>query len=190
MSIALTAALLAGCSRSPRVTFYTLDVAGTAESTPFADESVSIGPVSLPDLLDRQQLVVRTSATSVAILEAHRWAESLKSEIPRVIAGNLAGMIKPARVATYQQSSGADARYRILIDIQRLELTEGKGVALEALWSIRTVDGNVVQRGRSEVNQPAAAGGYDALVAAQSQALTAVSRDLAVALRTVAAPAD
>ena len=126
MSITLTAALLAGCSRSPRVTFYTLNVSGTAESTPFANESVSIGPVSLPDLHDRPQLVVRTSATNVAILEFHRWAESLKSEIPRIIAGNLAGMIKPARVATYQQSSGADARYRILIDIQRLELTEGK----------------------------------------------------------------
>jgi len=151
---------------------------------------VSIGPVTLPDLLDRPQLVVRTSATKVAILETHRWAESLRSEIPRVISGNLAGMIKPARVATWQQSSGADAHYRILIDIQRLELTDGKGVVLEALWSIRTVDGVVVQRGRSEVNQPVAASGYDALVAAQSQALSAVSRDLAAALRTVAVPAD
>lgn len=190
VSITLTAALLAGCSRSPRVMFYTLDISGTAESTPFMGESVSIGPVTLPDLLDRAQLVVRTSANNVAILESHRWAESLKSEIPRVIAGNLSGMIKPARVATWQQNSGLDARYRILIDIQRLELTEGKGVVLEALWTIRTADGVVVKSGRSEVNQTVATSGYAALVAAQSQSLTAVSRDLAVALRAVAAAAQ
>jgi uncharacterized lipoprotein YmbA len=188
--ICLTAALLASCSRSPRVTFYTLAVSATAETVPFADESMSIGPVSLPDLLDRPQLVVRTSANTVDILETHRWGESLKSDVPRVIAGNLSAMLKPTRVTTWQQGSGADARYRIPIDIQRLELTEGKGVALEALWSIRTVDGEVLHRGRSNVNQPAAASGYDALVAAQSQALMAVSRDLAEALRKVVTTAD
>lgn len=184
--ICLTAALLASCSRSPRITFYTLSTSGPIEPVSGLQESVSVGPVTLPDLLDRPQLVVRTAANQVAILESHRWAESLKSEIPRVIAGDLAAMLKPARVATWQQGSSADAGYRILLDIQRLELTEGKGVALDALWSIRTADGSVVQQGRSDVNQPAASG-YAALVAAQSQALTAVSRDLAKALRRVAA---
>jgi hypothetical protein len=37
------------------------------------------------------------------------------------------------------------------------------------------------------VSEPAGAGGYDALVAAQSRALAAVSRDLAQALRVMAA---
>lgn len=189
VTFCVLAALLSGCSRSPRVTFYTLAVSATAETAPFAEESVSIGPVSLPDLLDRPQLVVRTSVNTVDILETHRWGESLKSEIPRIIAGNLSAMLKPARVATWQQSGGADARYRIMIDIQRLELTAGKGVALAALWSIRTSDGAVVQRGRSDVNQAVTASDYAALVAAQSHALAAVSRDLAEALRTLATPA-
>jgi len=183
-ALCLALLLLSGCS-SPRVTFYTLNAAATTEATapsPSVD-SVAIGPVTLPDRLDRPQLVVRTSANRVDILETHRWAESLKSEIPRIIAADLDLLLKPARVSTYPQNAGLDASYRILIDIQRFEMTAGEGVALDALWSVRRSDGVAVTSGRSVVSEPAGAAGYDALVAAQSRALASVSRDLAHALR-------
>jgi hypothetical protein len=35
----------------------------------------------------------------VDILETHHWAESLKSEIPRLLAENLARLLRPARVS-------------------------------------------------------------------------------------------
>jgi len=102
MTLCLALLLQSGCS-SARVTFYTLDPIVTAEaSAPAATiESVAIGPVTLPALLDRPQLVVRTGANRVDILETHRWAESLKSEVPRIIAADLAVMLKPARVSAY-----------------------------------------------------------------------------------------
>jgi uncharacterized lipoprotein YmbA len=121
----------------------------------------------------------------VDILETHRWAESLKSEIPRIIAADLDVLLKPARVSTYPQNAGLDASYRILVDIQRFDMTAGEGVALDALWSVRRSDGGAVTSGRSVVSEPAGAAGYDALVAAQSRALAAVSRDLARALRAL-----
>ena len=187
MTLCLALLLLSGCS-SPRVTFYTLDPIVTAESfSPAATiESVAIGPVTLPALLDRPQLVVRTGANRVDILETHRWAESLKSEIPRIIAADLAVMLKPARVSAYPQNAGLDAAYRILVDIQRFEMTAGEGVALDALWSVRHSDGSAVKTGRTVVSEPAGAAGYDALVAAQSRALAVLSRDLARALRALA----
>jgi len=74
-------ALLASCSRSPRVMFYTLDISGTAESAPFRESLCQSARLLFPTCSDRSQLVVRTSANNVAILESHRWAESLKSEI-------------------------------------------------------------------------------------------------------------
>ena len=185
-TLCLSVALLAGCSSAPRVTFYTLNVAATNEAPAPPFNSVAIGPITLPDLLDRPQLVVRTAANRVDILESHRRAELLKSEIPRIIAADLGILLKPARVSTYPQNAGQEADYRVLLDIQRFEMTVGEGVGLEALWSVRRSDGGVPKTGRTVVSEPAGAAGYDALVAAQSRALAAVSRDLARALRAVA----
>lgn len=190
-TLCLAVALLAGCSSSPRVIFYTLNIAATNEA-PAAPplNSVAIGPITLPDLLDRPQLVVRTAANRVDILETHRWAESLKSEIPRIIAADLGILLKPARVSTYPQNAGQEAEYRVLLDIQRFEMTAGEGVGLEALWSVRRSDGGAPKTGRTVVSEPVSASGYDALVAAQSRTLAAVSRDLAQALREVARAAQ
>jgi len=182
----LAVVVLAGCS-SPRVAFYTLNASATPEAAAEALGPVALGPVTLPDVLDRPQLVVRTGANRVEILETHRWAESLKSEIPRIIALNLAVLLKPARVSAYPQNAGLDADYRVLVDIQRIEMTAGEGVTLEALWSVRRTGGGSPKTGRTLVSEAAGAAGYDALVAAQSRALVAVSRDLAQSLRELAA---
>ncbi|MRR05982.1 MAG: membrane integrity-associated transporter subunit PqiC, partial [Deltaproteobacteria bacterium] len=139
-------------------------------------------PVTLPALVDQPQLVVRTSVNQVDILEMHRWAEPLKSGIARIIAADLIVLLPQARVSSYPQNAGLDADYRVQVDIQRLEMTVGEGVALDALWSVRRTGEGVPKTGRSMVSEPARAGGYDALVAAQSRALAAVSRDLARAL--------
>jgi hypothetical protein len=151
---------------------------------------VVIGPVTLPDLLDRPQFVVSLDANRVDILEMQRWAAPLKSEIPRIIAENLAALLKPTRVSAYSQNSGLDAVYRVQIDIQKLEMAEGKGVALDAFWSIRRSDGDTAKSGRTVVSEPVTVAGYESLVAAQSRALAVVSRDLAQALRDLAKPAD
>ncbi len=189
-TLCLAVALLTGCSSSPRVTFYTLNVAAINEAPAPSPVSVAIGPITLPGLLDRPQLVVRTAANRVDILETRRWAESLKSEIPRIIAADLGILLKPARVSTYPQNAGLDADYRVLLDIQLFEMTVGEGVGLEALWSVRRSDGGVPKTGRTVVSEPVGAAGYDELVAAQSRALAAVSRDLAQALREVAPAAQ
>lgn len=125
-TLCLAVALLAGCSSSPKVTFYTLNVAATNETPAPPLNSVAIGPITLPDLLDRPQLVVRTTANRVDILETHRWAEALKSEIPRIIAADLGILLKPARVSTYPQNAGLEADYRVLLDIQRFVMTAGE----------------------------------------------------------------
>jgi uncharacterized lipoprotein YmbA len=164
-----------------------MNTTATAETVAAsAIDSVAVGPVTLPDLLDRPQLVARTGANRVEILETHRWAESLKSDIPRIIAANLAVLLPSTMVSAYPQNAGLDAAYRISVDIQRIEMTAGEGVALEALWTVRRAGGGAPKTGRTVVSESAGSAGYEALVAAQSRALAAVSRDLAQALRSQA----
>jgi uncharacterized lipoprotein YmbA len=151
---------------------------------------VSIGPVTIPDQLDRPQLVVRTSANQVDFLETHRWAESLKSEIPRVLAADLDLLLTPTRVSTYPQSAGLDAEFRIFVDILRFEMTEGKGVTVDLLWSIRSKVGGTLKNGHAVASEPVNSAGYEPLVAAQSRALAAISRDFAEALRAMTTPRE
>ena len=183
------AVALAGCSRSPRVTFYTLEPGAQVETAAAATAvpAVAVGPVTLPEVVDRPQLVVRVAANRVEILETHRWAEPLKSEIPRLIAENLGRLLGSSRVSSYLQHAGADADYRVLVDIQRFESSPGESVTIEAVWSLRRAAGGAPKTGRSLVREPVGAEGYDPLVAAYGRALLAVSRDLARAIRTEAA---
>lgn len=183
------AVVTVGCSRSPRVTFYTLEPGARVETVAAAAAvpALAVGPVTLPELVDRPQLVVRLAGNRVAILETHRWAEPLKSEIPRLIAENLGRLLGSSRVASHPQHAGADADYRVLVDIQRFEASPGEAVVVEAIWSLRPVSGGVAKTGRSLVREPVGSPDYEALVAAYNRALLAVSVDLAKAIRAEAA---
>jgi len=64
----------------------------------------------------------------------------------------------------------------------------GKGVTVDLLWTIRRSDGAAAKNGTAVVHEPVAGNGYELLVAAQSRALGAVSRDLAEALRGMVSP--
>jgi len=180
-----------GCSRSPRVTFYTLapGIKGEAPVPERSTPAVAVGPVTLPEVVDRPQLVVRVAANQVAILESHRWAEPLKSEIPRLIAQNLGRQLGSSRVSFYQQHSGAGADYRVLLDIVRLESVPGEAVTIESAWTIRRTAGGTPRTGRSVVREKVEGAGYDALVLACSRALVSVSAELAKAIRAEEATA-
>jgi uncharacterized lipoprotein YmbA len=133
--------------------------------------------------VDRPQLVVRVAANRVDILETRRWAEPLKSEIPRLIAENLGLLLESGRVTSYLQHTGVDADYRVLVDIQRFESSPGGVVTVEAVWSLRRAVGGTPKAGHSLVRETVGAEGYDPLVAAYGRALLNVSRDLAQEIR-------
>ncbi len=184
---ALLAVFIGGCAGAPAERFYTLATDATQPAAPNNTSkvaySVGVGPVVLPELVDRPQLVVRLSATQVARLEQERWAAPLKSEIPRVIAANLAKLRPEAQVSTSLQNVIGNPDYQVTIDVQRFESASGEGIELEALWAVRRVVGGDARTGRSHIRETAGAG-YHALVAAHSRALAVLSRDIAEVLPT------
>jgi uncharacterized protein len=180
----LTAAALAGCGSSPQAKFYTMSPGNVMEKAdskaPFI---VAIGPVSIPDMLDRPQIVTRAGTNQVTINEFARWAGPLQSEIPRVIAGNLTQMLNGAPVYIYPQSANVKADYKVMLDVQQFDSALGDAATLEVLWSVQPAKGGETKTGRAVVREATGGDkGYDALVAAHSRALTAVSRDIAAAI--------
>jgi uncharacterized lipoprotein YmbA len=189
IGLCLAVELLAGCATPPRENFYTLSADAPSEGVadralPIA-ASVVVGPVSLPELVDRPQLVVRIAANQVVILEQQRWAGPLKSEIARVIAENLGQLLGTPRASADPENVVRDADYRVLVDVQSFESVPGEQVAIDALWSIRRRASGDARIGRSTVRERTGGAGYDAVAGAHSRALANVSRDIAQAVRAL-----
>ncbi len=182
------AVALAGCA-SPASRFYVLAATAVPEeggSVP--DGVVAMDSVAIPAAVDRPQFVVHLASNRVFIDEFNRWAAPLSAGIARTLAENLAVLLGPSRVVSGPLAVSFDPAYRVSVDIQRFESIRGQGVVLDAVWVVRrTAAGGGATSGRSTLRETAGAtgegGDYEALAAAHSRALAALSRDIAAAIR-------
>ena len=178
----LAAVALAGCGSSPSANFYTLGPdAVPARAEAQTSYSVAIGAVTVPPMLDRPQIVVRAGANQVTINDFERWAGSLKYEVARAIADNLTQLLGGAIIYAYPQGLNVAADYKVQVDVQRFDSAPGDAATVEVLWQVRPAKGEP-KNGRSAVREATGGASYDALVAAHSRALAAVSRDIANAI--------
>jgi len=177
------AAFAAGCA-SPVSRFYTLSATTTSAATS-SDVSVAVGPVSVPAIVDRPEIVVTTGPNQVRLEEFNRWASPLQNSIARVVAENLVGMLGTPQVTLFPQTMSSNADYRAAIEVQRFESAPGEAAMLDAAWTVsRTKDGKS-QTGRTTVREVEPDKGYDALAAAHSRALARLSQDIADAVRAI-----
>lgn len=187
--VSLAVSFLTGCSHAPRITYYSFEATAkpaAATAPPVAKKerpSVSIESVTLPELVDRPQLVQRINATRIDILEFHRWAEPLKSSISRRLAENLSLALDSERVSIYPQNVGNDAEYRVFVDFHRFEF-DASSVTVDAQWRIRSAHDGRVREGRVQSHLPTGGAGYEAAVTALGRALSTVSGAVAQALQS------
>jgi uncharacterized lipoprotein YmbA len=182
MLFALLLALVAACASSPPEQDYTLSVEAPREPLhALPDVSIAVAAARVADLYDRPELVVRASENRVRLLEQQRWAEPLKSGIPRAVAGDLGRLLGTTHTSSYPRAEARDTTYRVALDVQRFDAIVGQGAAVDIAWRVQRVSGGPVREGRASINEPAS-GEYEALVAAQSRALATVSREIAQAI--------
>ena len=189
--VALAAAVLAlaACAAPAPVRYYTLSSASPpAAQAPGgkAKYRVTIGPVSLPETIDRQQVVLRVAPNRYAISDLDRWAEPLKREIPRVLAEDLARQLPEARVAAHMQYEGSGAEFRLPVDLLRFESAPAEAITLEALWSVRNGANERLHEAHSIIVEPVSAPGVAPLVAAHAKALAGLAREMAGAVEALA----
>lgn len=185
-SIALAVLLLAGCASSPSSRFYTLS-GPPSPTTAAAGPSVVVGPVAIPAVVDRPEIVVTVGENEVWLDEFNRWAAPLADAIALATAENLAVALTTQRITLLAQSAGSDADYRVAIEVQRFESAPGSYALLDAVYTVRRLaDGRTVS-GRTTDRQSVDAKSYDALAAAHSRAVARLSGDIAAALRSLAA---
>jgi uncharacterized protein len=169
----------------PRIDFYSLTLpSAPAPTSPASTLAIHIGPVTVPDAVDRPQMVVRLDDNRVNIDDQHRWVEPLKNAVPRLLADSLARELNTPNVLTSRQSSALDIDYRIAIDVQHFDSSANE-VSEDILWTIRSRKPQATPRlGRSAVKENAR-GGADGIAAAHARALQRVAHDIAEAIRAM-----
>jgi len=177
--------LAAGCGSTPSSRFYTLSATPAPAGT-LSDLSVAVGPVTVPAVVDRPQIVVSAGANQVRLDEFNRWASPLQSNISRVVADNLAAILGTPRVSLFPQTMSAAADYRVAIQVQSFDSAPGDAATLDAVWTVsRSKDGRS-QTGRTALREASPSGGYDGVAAAHSRALARMSRDITDAIQALA----
>jgi uncharacterized lipoprotein YmbA len=185
--ITFTTLLLAGCgSSSPQVEFYTLNPligmqgqVNTAESN--QKLSIGVGPVEIPKILDRPQIVTRNGQNKVNIHEYHRWAVRLDKIFARVLAENLSLLLDTDQVALYPWQLDFKPHYRVALEIRHFEGQWGKDVLLEAVWSVSGQQGqqtNSIRESIINAGPLSTEADYEALVAAHNRAIAQLSREI------------
>jgi hypothetical protein len=179
--------ILVACVRTADVRYYTLNADGPARQTAAEPPryTVRVDPASVPEALDRPELVLRVSATELAIDDGHRWAEPLRTGIARAVAGGLARELDGALVVVADEgANGKSSDVEVSLDVQRLDAKLGDGVAIDVAWVVRSTKDGPIHTGRSVARAPAApGGGYDRLVQAYVQALATLTREIAGSVR-------
>lgn len=180
--------LVVGCS-SPPVKYYTLSAVAPPVSTT-SKIAVVVGPVAVPSVVDRPQIVVTTGANQVTVDDYNRWASSLQDNLERAVAENLVAMLGTPRVTLFQSSLGADAEYRVQIEVRNFESAPGKYASIDAVWTVRRLKDRKTETGRTTVREQVEGDGFEALAAAHSRGIAKMSREIADTVRTLAASAS
>jgi len=183
---------LAGCSTTRPSKFYQLQyIPGTHSLGPagMLDPAIAVGlgPITLPDYLDRPQIVTRSQQNRVQLAEFDRWVGPLASDFSRVLAEDLTLLLRTDRVVQHPWPTSLDVTYQVLIDCFRFDGILGDRAELEVQWSVLGNRGRkVLLLKRSSVSEPAADATFEALVAAQGRALGKLSREIALTLLDLA----
>lgn len=178
--------LAAGCGSTPSSRFYTLSATPAPGAGTPSDLSLAVGPVTIPAVIDRPQIVVSAGPNQVRLDEFNRWASPLQSNISRVVADNLAAILGTPRVSLFPQTVSAAADYRVAILVQSFDSAPGDAATLDAVWTVSRAKDGKSQTGRTAVREAAPQGGFDGLAAAHSRALARLSRDIADAIQALA----
>ena len=174
-------ALLTACA-SPPSHFYTLSRTQEAPHGLVSSASVAVGPVSVPESVNRPEMVVQVGPNQVALDELNRWAAPLQSEIQRIVMENLAQLLATPSVFRYPQGPITSPDFRVQIEVLRFESAPGEAAFLDVIWTVRGKNDQEVKTGRTTLREPVSGQSYDALAAAHSRALGTLSHDLADAI--------
>lgn len=152
-TLLLLTCMLWACGTTPSSTHYLLTA--TLEDVPASQSpAIGVGPIKIPEYLNRNTLVYRGPGNEIEIAQQSRWAEPLTDGISRVISLNLAGLLDTENVRSFPWHPQRAPDYGVKVRVLRLDATTSEAV-LVAEWVVfRPGEDGEVQRRISHHSLP------------------------------------
>ncbi|RTZ66878.1 MAG: hypothetical protein DSZ29_02155 [Aquificaceae bacterium] len=139
---------------------------------------IGVGPVEIPRLLNRPQIISRKNSNEIKMAENHQWGGSYKEEIIQSLTDNLSVLLKTNSVEQYPWKFSFKPSYQVRINIERFDGEIGKNVTLKARWRLLKQNKEILVK-QTLINTPVHGKSYGDYVKAQSQALQDFSKQIA-----------
>lgn len=185
--VALITACLSLFSCSTPTRYYMLDTLNMRnesiqEPADMSAKTISLKPVELPSYVDQIRIVRRTGSNTLAVSPHDQWNEPLDTGVRRVIASNLTHLLPNTKVEYAPLPRDVNAEYELSIEISRFDATADGAVLLEGEWSlVGTTDSGFDRQQSFHFRMPSQGDSHADIAANMSNALAALSRDIATA---------
>jgi hypothetical protein len=182
--------LVAACGSSPPVRYFALSpMDSVQQQDPDDAVTLGVGPLRLPEYLNRSQIVTRGGGSELEVDEFSRWAEPLTQALHRVVSTDVDNMMNGVIVIAFPWEAVVhnEVDYRLLGEVTRFDADRSGRVVLDIQWGITATTGlvDVVIR-RSKYETRAARPDDPAIVvSAMNDALAMFSRDVASELEVM-----
>ncbi len=192
--IVLLAIGIAGCS-TQETRHYTLAPVGLPAKIGITGGpaiTVGVGPVRLPDYLDRPEIAIRLSDYTVDLLTFEHWAAPLDQQFPRVLITNMQAEMPFARVIGFPPVQPTPVDVQVEVDVQQFDVDVAGTAVLIANWQLRGPGGqSILSSAQAQVMANAKENTMPGRVGALSEAVAKLARalsDAVVALPPKGAP--
>jgi uncharacterized protein len=144
--------------------------------------AIGLGPIKMPQYLDRPELVTRTSPNGIELSNNERWAEPLSDNFRHVLARDLTALLGTTDVVPYPWYAGTKLDYIVRVDVERFDADTSGAADLTARWELAAKNGAVLAGRQSQFSQQANALNGDAAAAALSADLGELAKEVASAI--------
>jgi len=132
-------ALLIPAPDPTRLYVLTTTIRATADAS--TDLVIGLGPVTVPQYLDRPEIMRRVESNELEPSPTDRWAEPLDSQIARTLGHDLTALLRAQRVVPYPWYVRRDMAAIVEVDVLRFETTAEGEALVVARWRVRPVNG-------------------------------------------------
>lgn len=149
--------------------------------------SIGLGPVTIPDYLNRPEVVTRIGPNELRLSHDNRWAEPLNVGFSHVLEQDLATRLGSAQIHRFPWYSSSGINYQVRVTVHHFETDASGRSQLVAHWTV--INGRnheVLYSADTRLVQTSARGDTAASVAALSHLLGEFSDRIATQLRSLA----
>lgn len=190
VSLSMLAIAGAGClGSSPVSRYYTLSTLSPQDGHGGAGVDpamrIRVAPVTLPEGVDRPQLVRRTGENTVVVEEYDRWVEPLDALLRNTLVLDLGALVPSAQVLG-DAVPGLAADRTVVVAVNRLDMSSQ--LIMDAVWFVLPAGKDQPERTqRTRLTESAGSGQPADIAQALGRAMERLSREIAGELTRPAA---